>query len=393
MRFPLLKNIHYLDNAATTQKPKIVIDTLKGFYERHNANAHRGTYKLSEDATSMLEDSRKVFAKFLDASDEEIIFTKSATEGLNQLANSIEKTFKPGSSKNIVVTEIEHHSNFLPWQQLCKRTGAQFRVVKYKPDTDTLNDISELVDKDTLVVAFTGMSNVNGLLLDIDRMIADIRKKNSDAMIIIDATQLVAHKRLDVKSSGADFILFSAHKIYGTTGVGILYGRKSLLERLEPFFYGGNMIQSVSITDAVWAEIPEKFEAGTLDTAGIVASAEAIKFIDKDFEKLMKKEISLKNYALRKLRKIEYVRIIGHKNNNYGPVISIVVDGVHPHDLATICDRDNVCIRAGHHCAQPFMNALGLNATARISISFYNTKKDIDAFLKSLEDAKRIING
>jgi len=409
--FPILKNLknnrlHYLDNAATTQKPKIVIDALRYFYEHDNANAHRGVYKLAEQATAMLNDARMAFSRFINAEADEIIFTKNATEGFNQLAASIEKTFIINPKHNIATTEIEHHSNFVPWQQLCKRTGAEFRIAKYEIKDDSIQDISRLVDENTVVAAFTAMSNVSGLKPDIKNIIKKIRKINPDTIIIIDATQLIAHERVDVKRLDADFICFSAHKIYGTTGVGIVYGKKLLLEKLEPFFYGGNMISTVSIDESTWADVPEKFEAGTIDVAGIYASSMAIKYLEIiGYEKLMEQEQGLKKYLLAELGKIRYVKIIGHNsknnknnnnnksknNNNYGPVVSFVVDKVHPHDLATIADRHDVCIRAGHHCCQPFMDALKVNATARASISFYNNKKDIDKLISAIKDAHKII--
>ena len=269
--FPIFKNreIVYLDNAATTQKPQVVIDKLRNFYENNNANAHRGVYKLSEDATTLLEEARKVFAGFVNAKKENIIFTKSATEGLNMIANSLEKTFIFDKEDNIVVTEIDHHSNFLPWQQLCKRTGAEFRVVKYDLKKQDIEDISRYVDDNTKIAAFTAMSNVSGLMIDVKEQISKIRKKNKDTIIIIDATQYVAHNKIDW---GADFFVFSAHKIYGTTGVGIIYGKTKFLEKIEPFNYGGNMISSVDIKESTWADIPDRFEAGTIDAAGIIAS-------------------------------------------------------------------------------------------------------------------------
>lgn len=391
--FPIFKNkkIVYLDNAATTQKPQVVIDMLKNFYENNNANAHRGVYKLSEDATILLDNARAVFAEFMNAKNENVIFTKSATEGLNLLANSLEKTFMFDKGDSIVVTEVDHHSNFVPWQQLCKRTGAEFRVVPYDLKKQDIDDISRYVDEDTKVVAFTAMSNVSGLIIDVNEQIKKIRKKNKNTIIIVDATQYAAHNYLDADSFDADFVVFSAHKIYGTTGTGILYGKTKFLEKIEPFNYGGNMISSVDIKESTWADIPDKFEAGTIDAAGIIASAEGIKYFQKKFDEFIKMENNLKNYALKRLKSIKGLSIIGHNSKNYGPVISFTLDKIHPHDLATICDRHNVCIRSGHHCAQPFMRKLGVNATSRASLSFYNTASDIDRLIDAINDAKRIL--
>ncbi len=392
--FPILKKnneLVYLDNAATTQKPQVVIDRLKDFYENNNANAHRGVYKLSENATRMLVDARKIFARFINTESPNIIFTKNATESINLVANSLERTFILGKGDNIVVTEIEHHSNFLSWQQLCIRTDAEFRIVHYDTKKQDIEDISRYVDENTKIVAFTAMSNVTGLMIDVKKHVSSIRKKNKDAIIIIDATQYVAHNTLNVNEWGADFIVFSAHKIYGTMGVGVLYAKTRFLEQMEPFLYGGNMISSVSIEKSEWADAPEKFEAGTIDTAGIIASAEAIKYLQKNFREYVSMEEKLKDYALKRLKSIKGLEVIGHNTKNYGPVISFKIKGIHPHDLATICDRHNVCIRSGHHCAQPFMKQLGVPATSRLSISFYNNTSDIDKLIDAINDAKKIL--
>jgi cysteine desulfurase/selenocysteine lyase len=394
--FTILQNrkISYLDNAATTQKPKIVIDSIKDFYEKYNSNVHRGLYTLSEEATLKLEDARKIVAKFINADYNEIVFVKNTTEGLNNLANSIERTLVITKEHNIVSTVIEHHSNFVPWQQLAKRTGAEFRVIDYDTKAQKLLDLSKSVDENTLIVAFTGMSNVTGLKIDIKKIVKEIRKKNNNAIIIVDATQLIAHDIVDVKNLDVDFLVFSAHKVYGPTGVGVVYGKKLLLEKIHPFHYGGNMVNKVELQDTTWADIPEKFEAGTIDTPGIVAFSKALEYLNKNnYKKLLQYEESLKNYALTELRKIKQVKIIGHNNRevSYGPVISFTLDKVHPHDLSSICDEHNVCIRAGHHCAQPLMKKLGLLATSRLSISFYNTKADIDKLVESIKNAIKII--
>jgi len=392
--FPILNKkdgLIYLDNAATTQKPQIVIDTIKDYYENHNSNSGRSVYKLSENATRMLTDARKIFARFINTESQNVLFTKNATESINLIANSLERTFLFDKEDNVVVTEIEHHSNFLPWQQLCKRTTAQFRVAKYNIKKQDVEEISKYVDENTKIVAFTAMSNVTGLLIDVKEQILKIRKKNRNVIILIDVTQYVAHNELNVNDWGADFVVFSAHKIYGTTGVGIIYAKTKFIEQMEPFLYGGGMISSVSIGRSEWAESPEKFEAGTIDNAGIIASAEAIKYVQKNFREYMVIEEKLKEYALKRLKTIKGLEIIGHNKKNYGPVISFKINGIHPHDLATICDRHNVCIRSGHHCAQPFMKRLNVPATSRASISFYNTTSDIDGLIDAITDAKKIL--
>jgi cysteine desulfurase / selenocysteine lyase len=390
--FPLLKNnpgLSYLDNAATTQKPRIVIDTLKKFYEESNANTHRGIYQLSEKATTMLENARKKIASLLNAESGEIIFVRSATEGLNQLANSLGELV--GEKDNIVVTEMEHHSNFVPWQVLAEKKKADFRVVKY---ADLMNNgaeaISGLVDEKTRVVSFTHMSNVTGKILDAKKIARHIRKKNKDAIIIVDACQAAAHVKIDVEELGADFICMSAHKFYGPLGVGIVYGRKELLEGMEPFFYGGNMISAVTLGKSDWAEPPGKFEAGTLDAAGIIASAAALEYFYKNYDEIHRIEQELGGYLLEKIKGAGAI-IIGHEDDSFGPIVSFNIEEIHPHDLATIVDRHNVCIRAGHHCAQPFMKALGLAATARASIACYNVKTDVDKLIEGVLEAKKIL--
>lgn len=392
--FPIFDNnkeLVYLDNAATTQKPQIVIDSIKEFYETTNANAHRGVYKLSEDTTNKLEIARAIFASFINAKKENIIFTKNSTEGLNLIAYSLEKTFIFDKEDNVVVTEIEHHSNFVPWQQLCNRTNAEFRVVSYDLKKEAIEKISKYVDKNTKIVAFTAMSNVTGLIIDVKEQISEIREKNKNTIIIIDATQYVAHNRLNINDWDSDFIVFSAHKVYGATGVGIIYGKTKFLETIAPFLYGGNMISTVDSDSSTWADVPEKFEAGTIDAAGIIASASGINYFKNKFYEHKKIEDNLQRYALKRLKTIKGLEIIGHKNKNYGPVISFILRNVHPHDLATICDRHNVCIRSGHHCAQPFMKKLNVPATSRLSISFYNTVSDIDKLIDSINDAKKIL--
>ncbi|MFA5797172.1 MAG: cysteine desulfurase [Candidatus Woesearchaeota archaeon] len=396
--FKHLKDLHYLDNAATTQKPKIVIDAISGYLGKENANTHRGIYILSENATQKVADSRKTIAGFINAQPEEIIFVRNTTEGMNQLANSLGKDLKPNEG-NIIITEIEHHSNFVPWQQLAKSKGMELRVAKVNRETLLLDPISDLVDDDTAIVAFTAMSNVTGAVFDVKTIIAQIRKKSPDVTIIVDAAQAIAHQKIDVKDLDVDFLCFSMHKIYGLL-IGVVYGKKSLLEKMHPFFYGGNMIHTVTIAESTWADLPEKFEAGTINGPAIVASAEAIKYVQSiGMEQTSGTEEKLTKYALKELQKISQVKIIGHTKikdpsnqvSGFGPIISFTVDGVHPHDLATICNKYQVCIRAGHHCCQPFMDKLGIAATARASIAFYNRKQDIDALITAIKDAIGII--
>jgi len=390
--FPLLKSeVVYLDNGATTQKPQVVLDALQEFYTKYNANPHRGIYQLSETATFWLGVARSTVAKFINADENEIIFTKSATEGLNMLAKSLGADLK--SSENIIVTQMEHHSNFIPWQQLCKKAKAKFVVAKYDKEKG-LESIADLVNSKTRVVAITGMSNVTGEILDYDRIAFDVKQRNPNTLVVVDATQLVAHQRINVQSTDADFIVFSGHKMYGPTGVGVVWGNYDLFAHIEPFLYGGNMILEVTEKDSTWEIGYKKFEAGTLDTPGIYAFGKAIEYLEKhDLDKLFAYEDELKDYALKKLREVEYITVIGHNSRKHGPVISMDVQGVHPHDLAQICADANVCVRAGHHCAQPLITCLGYTATTRISLSFYNTKEDIDAFVDAVKKAWVLMNG
>lgn len=392
--FPLLKKskVAYLDSAATTQKPKQVIDAITEFYEKHNANPHRGVYKLSEKATEILEDSRRKIAEFINAKPEEIIFVKSATEGFNNIANSLAPQIDRWN--NITITEIEHHSNYVPWQTLSKRTDAQLRIVPFDKNKHELEDIKKTIDKRTKIFSITLMSNATGYKPDIHKIIEDIRNTSTKCWIILDATQYIAHEQLDVNEYDADFIVFSGHKLYGPMGTGVVWIRKEIQESINPFLYGGNMISKVKSKDSTWTEPPQKFEAGTIDVAGISGLAEAIKFLNKNKpEKLFQKEKELKEYTLKKLKETPHVEIIGHNTEDFGPIISIIITDVHPHDLASICSQENVAVRAGHHCTQPLMECLDISATTRISLSFYNEKKDIDRFIKAIEKARKKLGG
>lgn len=387
--FPILKKTTYLDNAATTQKPARVIERIKKFYEQENANTHSGEYALSENASILLEDARKEFANLINAKQEEIIFTRNATDSFNLIAEIL-KT-KLTKKDNIIISELEHHSNFIPWQQIAHQNKIELKIAKYDDKNEKISP-QNLVDKNTKIVSFTLMSNVTGLINDAEQIIKEIRKKNKEAIIILDITQAVPHILVDIKKLDADFACFSAHKMYGSAGVGILYGKKIILDVLEPQRFGGSMIHSVTKQKSDWAETPHKFEPGTSNAEGIICSGEAIKYLKKeDLKTLFKKEEDLKNYALSELRKIKQIKIIGHKKEIHGPVIAFTIDGIHPHDIATICARHNVCVRAGHHCAQPLHEALGVHATTRASLSFYNDKKDVDELIIALKDTIKIL--
>lgn len=386
--FPLLSSgVVYLDNAATTQKPSVVIDRLASFYRLNNANPQRGVYDLSVNATLELENSRKIVAEFIGANSSEIFFTKNATEGFNVLANSINKLFKKNHIEgNIVVSILEHHSNFLPWKYLADDLNLKFDVADHNSVED---NILSLVDDKTKIVSFTLMSNVSGRIIDAEDLIKKIRSKNKDCIIVVDAAQAIAHMDVDVKRLDCDFLVFSAHKMYGPLGVGVVFGKEVLLESLDPVLFGGGMVLDYKEGEFSFNESPLKFEAGTLDVAGISAFGVAINFF-KSMKNKFDIEKKLQNFAIYQLKKIEGVTILGHKSDNFGPVISFTIDGVHPHDFASIASSFDVCIRAGHHCAKPYLDALNISAISRLSLAFYNDESDILKLIKSIKKAKEV---
>ncbi|MFT4261219.1 MAG: aminotransferase class V-fold PLP-dependent enzyme [Candidatus Woesearchaeota archaeon] len=374
--FDILKNISYLDNASSTQKPKVVIDAVNEFYSKHYSNTHRGIYELSEKATDLFEESRKKVASFINAEPKEIVFVRGATEGFNNLARTLK-------GKSVLLTEIEHHSNYLPWKQFF-----EVNSVKYNKDLGCLDWIPFSYGGED-IVSFTFMSNVSGEILDVKKIVKELRAKNPDVIIVVDACQAVSHTRIDVKDLDVDFLVFSSHKMYGPTGVGVVFGKKDLLEKLDPFMYGGNMV--LDAINQEWASLPFRHEAGTMHGAGVYGLGVAVDYLLDGFEDKIRKEKELQSYLVEKLR-AEKIGVIGHTHEGFGPVVSFVLD-IHAHDLASFCNKHNVCIRAGHHCAQPFMKALNVVSTARASLSFYNTKEDVDKLILSIKDARRVING
>lgn len=391
-QFPLLvknKQMTYLDSAATSQCPQVVIDELTNSYESIKANAHRGQYLVSVQATEKLERARNIFAQFIGAHDDEIVFTKNTTEAINNLA----RTLPLQEGDEVLVSEIEHHSNYVPWQQVAKKVGATFSVIPYDIEKEELDFHSDLISSKTKIVSITGMSNLSGLIVDVKDIIKRIRKKNPQTIIIVDACQLAPHKPIDVKDMDADFVVFSAHKMFGPFGVGILYGKQQLLEGLEPFLFGGSMVGRVTQSETTWAAIPQRFEAGTLDVPSIVAAAKAVTFMQEiGWEALQQKEDEITQLALEKLRMIEGVQVIGHNNKQqeFGPIISFTVEGIASDDIATICNHKQVAVRSGKHCAEPFLQAAGLKSTIRASFSIYNNPEDVDVLVQSLQEAINI---
>ena len=387
--FPLISgsNLSYLDNAATTQKPARVIDSMNKFYLINNANTHSGLYDLSEAATKLYEESREAIAEFINADSDEIVFTRGATESINVISRTLPALF--GDKTHIIVSEMEHHSNFVPWQQLAKNNNYILNVIKMNSKFEI--DYEELergISKNTAVVAISHVSNALGTIHDIKRII-DIAHKHN-AFVLIDASQSIPHIPIDVKKLDCDFLVFSGHKMYGPLGIGDLYGKKEFLDKIPPFLYGGDMIESVTVERTTFAKYPKKFEAGTQNIAGAVGLAEAVRYIkDKTLEAIAEHEANLLKYTLNKLSKIPGIVIYSPKHN--AGIISFNIPPIHPHDLASILNDYNVAIRAGHHCCMPLMNKLSLPGTVRISLACYNTYEDIDALINGLNKALEIL--
>ncbi len=389
------KKLVYLDSGATSQKPQVVIDAEVDFYAKHNAAAHRGAHQLAEEATEMFEASRETVASFLGAKTEEIVFTKSATESLNLLAYAFSNAepgsqFAIGSEHSIVVSEMEHHANLIPWQQLAKRSGAELKWFGVTSDgrLDESN-IDSLITSKTKIVAITQQSNVLGTINNLDHIIEKAHKVG--AIVIVDACQSVPHIPVDVTNLGADFLAFSGHKILGPTGVGVLWGRYELLNNLPPFLFGGSMIENVTMTDATWAEAPRKFEAGVPNMAQVVGLAAGIKYLQSiGLEKVHEHEKALTRYLLNELNQIPGIAVVGPTDVSLrGGTVSFTLEAIHPHDLGQYLDSAGFAVRTGHHCAWPLTRALGVPATTRASLYLYNDNSDIDALIAAIKDAKK----
>ncbi|MFA6918149.1 MAG: SufS family cysteine desulfurase [Candidatus Gracilibacteria bacterium] len=385
------KPIVFLDSASSTQKPKIVIDTLKNYYETSYANIHRGIYSLSEKSTESYEQCRETVAKFINAkSSKEIIFTKNTTESINLVATSFGNTFV-NENDEIIVSVLEHHSNLVSWQELAKRKQAKLRIIPLKNDlTLDFEVYKKLLTKKTKLVALTAMSNVTGTVVAVEKFIKEAKKYG--AKTLIDGAQSVPHMKTDVRKMDCDFLAFSGHKMLGPTGIGVLYGKEEILNKMPPFLYGGDMINEVKQFKSTYAELPWKFEAGTPNIADVIAFEKAVKFIQSiGFVKIEQHEKKLLKYAKEKLSKYKEVKLYTPKNEaDAGGILSFTVAGIHPHDLATVFNEDNVCIRVGQHCAAPLMDALKLTAVNRMSFYLYNDFKDIDQAEKSLKKALKL---
>jgi len=402
--FPIFKHnkgLVYLDSAATSQKPQFVLDAMMDYYNNYNSNVRRGLYPIAEKATKRVEEVRGEAAGFINAKhSEEIIFVRNTTEGLNLIAYSFAS--HNISSKDVILTTVmEHHSNFVPWQQVALKTGASFEVL----DIDENFQLSlpagkeEIFNSQTMqkikrakILALTHVSNVLGTINPIKEIIKKLRGINSELIIIVDAAQSVPHMKVDVQELDCDFLAFSMHKSLGATGVGVLYGKKKHLESMEPFLYGGEMIQEVTIKKTTFAPLPYKFEAGTPDIAGIISLGAAIEYLKSTGMKNVRKhELELLAYSFELLDKIGGIEIYGPRYiQKRGGVISFNVDGVHAHDVAQVLGDLGVCIRSGHHCAMPLHTRLGIQASARISFYLYNDFSDIDAFIQGIKKVKKI---
>ena len=400
--FPILsrtirdgKKLVYLDSGATSQKPNVVIEAESNFYRMHNAAAHRGAHQLAEEATDALENARAIVAEFLSAEVDEVVFTKSATESLNLISYAMGNA-EPGNrfhlkaGDSIVVSEMEHHANLIPWQQLAARTGATLKWFEVTAEGRLdLSSIDSMIDATTKVVALTHQSNVLGTINPLTEIVK--LAHNVGAVVVLDACQSVPHMKVDVKSLGIDFLAFSGHKTVGPTGVGIFWGRAELLKDLPPFLTGGSMIENVTMTSATWAGAPRKFEAGVPNMAQAVGLGAALTYLNKvGMENIHAHEVSLTALLLNEIQDIPEVKIVGPLDMNLrGGTVSFTVGEIHPHDLGQYLDSQGIAVRTGHHCAWPLTRKLGVPATTRASLYLYNTPEEIHALVSGIRDAQK----
>lgn len=388
--FPILRqSVHgkplvYLDNAATTQKPQIVIDTLSKYYSAENSNIHRGVYYLSEIATEGYEAARKNVQQFINAkSSDEIIFVRGTTEGINLVASTYGRmNIKAGDE--IVISHMEHHSNIVPWQILCEQTGPKLRIIPINDDGELiLDEYGKLLNEKTRLVSVVYVSNSLGTVNHVNKIIELAHQQNIP--VLVDAAQAVQHLRVDVQKLDCDFLVFSGHKIYGPTGIGVMYAKEHILQEMPPYQGGGDMISSVTFEKTLYKKAPHKFEAGTPNIAGAIGLGAALDYLQKvGFENIIPHETDLVNYAAEALSAVEELKLIGTARNK-ASVVSFVIDGIHPHDIGTILDREGIAIRTGHHCTQPVMQRFGVPATSRASLALYNTRNEIDVLVKGIK--------
>jgi cysteine desulfurase / selenocysteine lyase len=414
--FPILKRkIHgntlvYFDSGATSQKPESVIEAMNKYYRETNANIHRGVYEMSVESTKLVDESRAEIAEFIGARKEEVIFTRNTSESINLVAYSWgEENISKDDA--IVITKLEHHSNMIPWQELCRRKGAELRVVDVDEKGELENDkeievIEEnglrvvrggwnnLLDSKVKLVALTGQSNVLGTVTPLEQIVKMIKSKAPEALILVDGAQMVPHMSVNVAKMNVDFLAFSGHKMLGPTGVGVLWGRKEVLTKMKPFLYGGDMIGEVKLTGATWAEIPSKFEAGTPDIAGIVGLGAAVKYLKAiGMENIHEHEKEMTKYALEKMADLEkegLVSLYGPDIENRGGAVAFNVVGVHAHDTAQILDNFGIAVRSGQHCAAPLVTGFGVPAMVRATFYLYNTKEEIDYLVSKIREVPKV---
>ncbi len=399
--FPILErkigdaSLVYLDSAATSQKPKQVLEAINDFYTKHNANIHRGVHTLSAEATAMVGEAREKVAKFINAKTEEVIFVRNATEGLNLIAYTWgRENIKKGDV--VVVSLLEHHSNLVPWQVLCEEVGAHLRVIEVDDEGRLkLDSLEELLDDRVKLVAVTAVSNVLGTITPLDEIRALIKKKAPAAKLVIDGAQLVPHMKVDVAKLGADFMVFSGHKMLSATGSGVVWGNKEILEEMKPFLYGGDMIGEVKLTGTTFAGIPSKFEAGTPDIAGIIGLGAAVDYLSNlGMDNVREHEKELIGYALGQMEKLEkegLVTIYGPRDaNERGGVLTFNVNGVHAHDAAQVLDKYGIAVRSGQHCGAPIVERFGQMAMVRASFYVYTTKEEIDFLIEKVREVPKV---
>jgi cysteine desulfurase/selenocysteine lyase len=393
--FPILaQRVHgrplaYLDNAATSQKPQSVIDAILHFYQADNSNIHRGVHQLSERATQAYEEARIKVQEFLNApAAREIIFVRGATEGINLVAQTYGRTHI-GPGDEVVLSELEHHSNIVPWQMLCEERQARWRVIPVNDRGELDLDVFEgLLNERTKIVAVSHVSNALGTINPVRRIVREAHRRNIP--VLVDGAQAVPHMRVDVQELDCDFYVYSGHKAFGPTGIGVLWGREALLEQMPPYQGGGDMIRSVTFEKTLYNELPHKFEAGTPDIAGAIGLGAAIDYVTEiGLDAISAHEHELLRYGTELIEAIPGVRLIGTAREK-AAVLSFVVDGVHPHDLGTILDHEGVAVRTGHHCAQPLMERFGVPATTRASLAFYNTREELDRLAAGVYKVKEI---
>lgn len=391
--FPILNSnkIVYLDSGATTQKPQMVLDAVNEYYKSKNANPHRGAYSLSVEATRVYEEGREKISKFINSpTSSQVIFTKNASEALNLIAYSYGLD-NLNKNDEVVLSIMEHHSNLVPWQYVTKKTNSKLKYM-YINDNFELSDeeIYSKITENTKIVGITHVSNVTGTINDVEKIIKYAHKKG--AIVILDASQSIPHMKIDVQRLDADFVVFSGHKMLAPLGLGVLYGKKELLEKMSPFLMGGDMIEYVYEQDTTFAPLPSKFEAGTQNVGGVVGLCAAIDYIESiEYENIQKHEKEVVDYAIKRLKQLEYIKLyITPNRKNHSAVISFNIVGVHPHDVASILDANGVCVRSGNHCAQPLMRYLGIDSTCRASFYLYNTKEDVDKLILAIEKAYKM---